>query len=350
MARVISCSATTEQVIARTKTQTRRRGWWTDKNGRRLVLPGDQLQIVDKAMGLKKGQRPNRLALVEVGASCEPGKTAAATIIDWTLPTPLIGERAKPLAPKTRERIAAGLARHGWAPITTTALATPPNFLFQTAHGGRVHETTEPHPTVCASDDRLSLVVGLRGTEAGQVAGSAYPSTDPLRTVSAGGIHHGLLVANNANNQPFPTAEPIGTMTTGNRWGLLTRHQSTRPGDNGGHLTTSTDGPTGTMVASAVSTSLVMPYRAGSSMRPVADPLHTQTTIDSSALVVPDWVIDECGFRMLESYEVAAAMAFPKGYIPRKLSKRDQVKLAGNAVTPPVMTWLIGRVVESMAS
>ena len=30
MARVISCSATTEQVIARTKTQTRRRGWWTD--------------------------------------------------------------------------------------------------------------------------------------------------------------------------------------------------------------------------------------------------------------------------------------------------------------------------------
>ena len=52
MARVISCSATTEQVIARTKTQTRRRGWWTDKKGRRLVLPGDQLQIVDKAMGL----------------------------------------------------------------------------------------------------------------------------------------------------------------------------------------------------------------------------------------------------------------------------------------------------------
>ena len=141
------------------------------------------------------------------GAPCEPDKTAAATIIDWTLPTPLIGERAKPLAPKTRERIAAGLARHGWAPITTTgagngfertpgnrarpltepvptqtcitttALATPPNFLFQTAHGGRVHETTEPHPTVCASDDRLSLVVGLRGTEAGQVAGSAYATS-----------------------------------------------------------------------------------------------------------------------------------------------------------------------------
>jgi len=51
---------------------------------------------------------------------------------------------------------------------------------------------------------------------------------------------------------------------------------------------------------------------------------------------------------MLEPYEVAAAMAFPDGYIPRTLTKRDQVKLAGNAVTPPVMTWLMGRVIQAL--
>ena len=36
---------------------------------------------------------------------------------------------------------------------------------------------------------------------------------------------------------------------------------------------------------------------------------------------------------MLEPYEVARAMAFPDHYIPRDLPKKDQVKLAGNAVT-----------------
>jgi hypothetical protein len=41
----------------------------------------------------------------------------------------------------------------------TTALATPPGFLFQTAHGGRVHDLAAPHPTVCASDDRQALVL-----------------------------------------------------------------------------------------------------------------------------------------------------------------------------------------------
>jgi DNA (cytosine-5)-methyltransferase 1 len=50
----------------------------------------------------------------------------------------------------------------------------------------------------------------------------------------------------------------------------------------------------------------------------------------------------------LEPYEIAAAMAFPTGYIPRALPKKDQVKLAGNAVTPPVMTWIVGRILQAL--
>lgn len=61
-----------------------------------------------------------------------------------------------------------------------------------------------------------------------------------------------------------------------------------------------------------------------------------------------DQVIDDCGFRMLEPYEVAAAMAFPVGYIPRDIAKKDQVKLAGNAVTPPVMQWIVGRIIQAL--
>lgn len=62
----------------------------------------------------------------------------------------------------------------------------------------------------------------------------------------------------------------------------------------------------------------------------------------------PDVAVDDCGFRMLEPQEVAAAMAFPDGYIPSDLSKKDRVKLAGNAVTPPVMTAIAERIMAAL--
>jgi len=57
--RNISCQLTTRQVIERTKTVTRRLGW---KN----LKPGELLQICEKCMGLKKGEKPRKLAKVEV--------------------------------------------------------------------------------------------------------------------------------------------------------------------------------------------------------------------------------------------------------------------------------------------
>jgi DNA (cytosine-5)-methyltransferase 1 len=69
---------------------------------------------------------------------------------------------------------------------------------------------------------------------------------------------------------------------------------------------------------------------------------------DTCGLLDVDTVIDDCGFRMLEPHEIAAAMAFPQGYIPDRYSKKDRIRLAGNAVTPPVMTWLVGRVVRAL--
>lgn len=57
--RNISFSKTTDQVLARTKTVTRRLGWgW--------LLPGTVLRAVDKAMGLKRGQHPKTLAVIRV--------------------------------------------------------------------------------------------------------------------------------------------------------------------------------------------------------------------------------------------------------------------------------------------
>lgn len=64
--RMLSCALTEGQVLDRSKTETRRLGWWVDKNGRRLVKVGDRLQLVRKAMGRKPGEPVVVLARVEV--------------------------------------------------------------------------------------------------------------------------------------------------------------------------------------------------------------------------------------------------------------------------------------------
>lgn len=66
MPRRMSVAMTQQQCRARTKTVTRRKGWWLDKHGRPLVKPGDRLLLVDRVMGFKKGERATVLAEVEV--------------------------------------------------------------------------------------------------------------------------------------------------------------------------------------------------------------------------------------------------------------------------------------------
>lgn len=66
MPRRMSVAMTQQQCRDRTKTVTRRKGWWLDKHGRHLVKAGDHLVLVDRVMGFKKGERATVLAEVEV--------------------------------------------------------------------------------------------------------------------------------------------------------------------------------------------------------------------------------------------------------------------------------------------
>lgn len=66
MPRLMSVALTTSQVITRSKTVTRRDGWWEDKNGRRILKPGDRLTLCPKVMGFRRGEHPERIADVEV--------------------------------------------------------------------------------------------------------------------------------------------------------------------------------------------------------------------------------------------------------------------------------------------
>lgn len=66
MPRLMSVAMTTDAVIEQRKTVTRRKGWWVDKNGRRLLHAGDRLTLCRKVQGRKPGEPLERLAEVEV--------------------------------------------------------------------------------------------------------------------------------------------------------------------------------------------------------------------------------------------------------------------------------------------
>lgn len=121
-----------------------------------------------------------------------------------------------------------------------------------------------------------------------------------------------------------------------------------RNNTGGAEMITPIDQPARTMTTSGHQ-SLLMPYYGQSIPHGTDRPIGTVTTKDRHALIDTARAVDDCGFRMLEPYEVAAAMAFPEHYIPRTLPKKDQVKLAGNAVTPPVQAWIIGRVLQGLS-
>lgn len=73
-------------------------------------------------------------------------------------------------------------------------------------------------------------------------------------------------------------------------------------------------------------------------------PLRTITTLDRFALVEPNGGQHE--MRMLQPPELAAAMGFPADYLWPRTTRRERIKLVGNAVSPPVMK----AVVESLIS
>jgi hypothetical protein len=74
--RLMAFSLTTDQIRGRTKTVTRRLGW-SD------LRPGELLQAVEKSMGLKKGERVRRLAVLRARHVWrEPLRAATGAAID----------------------------------------------------------------------------------------------------------------------------------------------------------------------------------------------------------------------------------------------------------------------------
>jgi DNA (cytosine-5)-methyltransferase 1 len=89
-------------------------------------------------------------------------------------------------------------------------------------------------------------------------------------------------------------------------------------------------------------------YSSGGQLHGLDEAVPTVTTVERHAVVqMPRPAIEDCLFRMLEPHEIGRAMAFPDDYLVLGC-KRERVRLFGNAVTPPVMHWLLQRCIESL--
>jgi len=242
---------------------------------------------------------------------------SAAECIDFAVPCRSIFDREKPLAENTLKRVAAGIEKYILdaadpfiVPSGTTQRPRPAVAYMLQANGG--HNVTlgrdlrQPLTTITSLGSQQQLVtaflVHLRGNC------DARDALEPLRTISAGGEHHGIIAARLA-----PRGE------TGER---------------------------GEAKALRVAAFLMRYHGKGGQWSDPRDPATTITTRDRLALVTvhikgEPYVIVDIGLRMLTPRELFKAQGFHDGYIIDRshdgtlFPKSTQVRLVGNSVSPP---------------
>ena len=165
----------------------------------------------------------------------EPGWLPAAVAIDWSLQGERIRDREKPLADKTLERIAAGIARY-WGPLAVPMEgregkgATPLEMPMRTqttrqetalvvnqmsgSDASRSRPSSEPLHTVVSSGNHASIVEPPFLTQFRERTRDVDPSREPLPTVVADGANHGLVMTNQHTNRARTTDESLPTLTT----------------------------------------------------------------------------------------------------------------------------------------
>lgn len=238
----------------------------------------------------------------------EPAVLGADTIIDWSAdPGQRIGERVDakgrpdPLEDATLERIAAGLVRHA-RPLLCPA-------------GGTWRREAAPLDQPMATrttreTDGLVVPPFISVLRGGGSKSTAYPLDRPITTVSAQGNHHSLvepspevsayLLAYYSNGPLRPAREPVGTLTTKDRFALVGQSHPLGDGD-------------------------------------VREAVERST------------------FRMLAHREIAAGMGFRADYkIPqlvggKKISGKKVVRGYGNAVPPAMAEVIASAIVETFS-
>ena len=300
------------------------------------------------------------------GSVVEPGWLPAIAAIDWSIPGVRIGDRLKP---KTRARIAAGIARY-WGPIHIEASgnqydsADPKHRNHGDPNGYyRAWPISDPLKTLNTHETKALAVPveGRDGKEARPVdvpfrtmttraetalvvnqppfiaelygTSTARPVTEPAGTFTSGGNHHALVQSYYGNtHEARPVTDALGTLTTVDRYALIHRM-------NGG---------------GAEMTTPAMEYMRTLTTGGNVALLQSKRHVTAADMKAAEEMVPEVLFRMFRPHEVAAGMAFPADYVwqpvdrLKPISNRDLVKATGNAVTPPSARDIIGVSVASL--
>jgi DNA (cytosine-5)-methyltransferase 1 len=310
----------------------------------------------------------------------------AASIIDWSIPCPSIfltkeeGRAAgvrRPLADKTMERVRKGARRY------VVDHADP--FIVSVNHSGndiaRCQSVQDPTKTITGAHGFALVtpqVAPFLTEHANATSQRTMPADAPLGTICAQvkGGHFALAVAyiaqhNGGFNETLgrhPDQPLTAITTTGSQQQLVTANLMTlRKNCVGGAM----DEPISTICAGAEHHALLeytlapdveegalrvaaflMGYYGTDNIYDLRDPAATITTRDRLALVTvvikgTPYVIVDIGMRMLTPRELYRAQGFPDNYVidqghdGQKFSKKDQVLMVGNSVSPWPMMALI---------
>lgn len=354
---------------------------WCEPCGREVRAV--QVFKAGRKVGKYRAQYIYRCPRVECRNSIvEPFAAPASEAIDWHVRGQRIGDRATPLSAKTMARIKAGLAKYArpmtfeargntfvrtgpdgtpryaraWPVDTPTAtLHTSESRALVVPSGGTWREeatsTGEPMParTTVETDGLLVPVEGRDGK-------AAVHTSAPIRTLTAR-AETALVVPYRRTGLARSATEPMPTLTTVDPAGVA--FIAELRGGSSDHrpiteplASVCAGGTHHGLVTSRAERTLIHRHNEGGAemLTPATEPARTVTTKGHQSLLewpdeievsIPD--ADDCEFRMLTVDELGRAMAFGStaDYALAGSSKRDNVRLLGNGVTPPAAEFLL---------
>ena len=295
-------------------------------------------------------------------AIVEPGWLPALSFLDLDNRGTRIGDRAKPLSEKTMRRVAHGITKF-WHPLLVETAngydaADPkhPGYMDPDSYW-RAWSAMDPVRTLHTSESKALVLppiqVGVEGRENNTVRTAWEVARTQTTRHEQAVVMPPIVTPYYGNSTPSTADEALSTITTHDRHGLVFPPFFAELYGTGKSRTTQQ--PVSTLTAGGNHHALVMrmnnnPGEDQSSMSTsVREPIRTITTKGHQALVGggPTFDPNDAYFRMLEPIETKKGMGFPSDYYMVG-TRREQVKLAGNAVTPPAARDLVATVVAAI--
>lgn len=233
----------------------------------------------------------------------------------------VVGPVVVPIQGNATPRLADDALPTQLAECSHDALIQHAPFIVGLSHGsgrGQYAPGDAPFPSQTTAQD-VAMVVPLRTN------GRARGVNEELPAVAANGQHH--LLVQGAAQMSMRDASAM------------------RVAGLDAEMMTQGCGPQQALIQKAP---FIVSYYGNEQAMPADVPVASITTVDRHSIVTPELHAEDCYFRMLQPHEIGAAMAFPGDYLVGG-NKRDRVKQYGNAVTPPVMDWIVRQCAATLA-